>query len=464
MVGFIASPQQGERFRNRCGRDSFWNLGETGWVPLPPQPTCISMAACSDSPSTFSASPSDAPALWNRSIHHQETLHVSYLLPPLEGQCMNLGMSESWGICEKSHVWFPRRLLREEGAQLWLLLEPQRQEPKRQWRRREPRQRCLPSQYLQSRLWRSQMLRCVNVRVESWGAAGARVSAKVWRMDLLEQRFKIWEAIWYVYAGKAAGVHDKTDDVINAWWKILAFFIHHLLRLYRLICGHRMRVRGVRWTIQTETFLLDWDDTRSSFVKAYVLWRGATINIWACVHMRMCTCICVQVCICVHAWIGACVCQGACVGAYVCLCVYVNGHICVYPIWILPMTIGDRLSHGSGTRNCWRGYELSITLELRLQNPCLECCLPPWLIAAGLDLLTIPGGVSSQAQTCSRAGDSTVLACSGTAGTWRGRRSQYYSKGQTPWAWDRAALLHPPGHVFWKTELLRSQVLGPHLV
>lgn len=63
-----------------------------------------------------------------------------------------------------------------------------------------------------------------------------------------------------------------------------------------------------------------------------------------------------------------------------------------------------RLSHGSGPWNCWRGYELSITLELRLQNPCLECCLPPRLIAAGLDLLTIPGGVSSQAQTCSRAG------------------------------------------------------------
>lgn len=108
-------------------------------------------------------------------------------------------------------------------------------------------------------------------------------------------------------------------------------------------------------------------------------------------------------CICVHVWIGTCACQGAC-GICVSLCVYVNGHICVYSIWILPMAIGDRLSHDSGTWNCWREYELSITLELRLQNPCLECFLPPWLIAAGLDLLTIPGGVSSQAQTCSRAG------------------------------------------------------------
>lgn len=55
---------------------------------------------------------------------------------------------------------------------------------------------------------------------------------------------------------------------------------------------------------------------------------------------------------------------------------------------------------------CTHGYVYMYMCAwiLRLQNSCLECCLPPWLIAAGLDLLTIPGGVSSQAQTCSRAG------------------------------------------------------------
>lgn len=45
-----------------------------------------------------------------------------------------------------------------------------------------------------------------------------------------------------------------------------------------------------------------------------------------------------------------------------------------------------------------------ITLVLRLQNPWLEHCVLPGMTAAGLDLLRIPTGVSTQAQTCSRVG------------------------------------------------------------
>jgi hypothetical protein len=45
-----------------------------------------------------------------------------------------------------------------------------------------------------------------------------------------------------------------------------------------------------------------------------------------------------------------------------------------------------------------------ITLVLRLQNPWLEHSVLPGMTAAGLDLLRIPTGVSTQAQTCSRVG------------------------------------------------------------
>lgn len=130
-----------------------------------------------------------------------------------------------------------------------------------------------------------------------------------------------------------------------------------------------------------------------------------------CTHGYMYTYVCASVCICVYVWIEACVYE--CVCKYVCVAAYVYLCVCMW-VWKCVCTqFGSNQwqqvtdSHMAQERETvegqCRGYGC-ITLELRLQNPCLEHCLPPWLIAAGLDLFTIPWGVSTQAQTCSTAG------------------------------------------------------------
>lgn len=111
-----------------------------------------------------------------------------------------------------------------------------------------------------------------------------------------------------------------------------------------------------------------------------------------CASVHMCACVNRSMCLSGCMW-HMCVCVCVCEWAYMC-------------ILNLDPTNGNRWPALTwfGNVKLLKGVWTQHHLGAELQNSCLECCLPPWLIAAGLDLLTIPGGVSSQARTCSRAG------------------------------------------------------------